>query len=193
MRDAIAKIPEGEWLETEDEDTPTLDRQDPLHPQDAKGSAQDVHRQPALAAEPDWAGLPDRVQEYKYFAYVTNYGRPLEEQFRFCVERSTLEANIKEYKADFDYDFLPCKEFGANKAYVAYVALARNLSIFFRLLTAPPTVNQWRMATFHARILRVCGNIKRHAGRWIITLPVWWPYKTVMESIIEACAALTPL
>src|SRR6266850_493116 len=132
-------------------------------------------------------------EKYKYFAYLTNLRAPLESQFRFCIERCTLEANIKEYKADFDYDFLPCQEFSANKAYVGYVALARNLSIFFRLLTAPPTVNRWRMATFQARVLRVCGNLRRIAGRWIVSLPTWWPYRTVMGVIGERCAALAPL
>ena len=132
-------------------------------------------------------------EKYKYFAYVTNYqGTPLE-QFRFSVERCTLEANIKEYKGDFNYDFLPCKELHANKAYVGYVALARNLSIFFRLWSAPQTVNRWTLGTFQERILRVCGNLKRVGGRWILSLPTWWPYRTIMNEMIERCATLTPI
>ena len=45
-----------------------------------------------------------------YFAYVANYRATVPEQFRFAIERCTLEANIKEYKTDFNYDFLPCAE-----------------------------------------------------------------------------------
>jgi hypothetical protein len=49
------------------------------------------------------------------------------------------------------------------------------------------------MATFQARILRVCGNIRRIAGRWIVSLPTWWPYRTVMRFMLGQSAALTPL
>ncbi|MBN1459196.1 MAG: IS1380 family transposase [Armatimonadetes bacterium] len=194
MRDAIAKIPESDWQESEDQDGHPLSvARISYCPKTWEQKPRTYIISRRLRPNPNGQRYLLQFEKYKYFAYLTNYRRPLEEQFRFCVERCTLEANIKEYKADFDYDYLPCKEFDANKTYVAYVALARNLSIFFRLLTAPPTVNRWRMATFHARILRVCGNIKRYAGRWIISLPVWWPYRTVMEGVIERCRALVPL
>ena len=133
------------------------------------------------------------AEKYKYFAYVTNYQGTAVEQFRFGVERCTLEANIKEYKSDFNYDFLPCQELHANKAYVGYVALARNLSLFFRLRSAPPTVNRWTLGTFQARMLRVCGNLKRSGKRWILTLPTWWPYQTIMNEMIERCGAQSPI
>jgi len=132
-------------------------------------------------------------ERYRYFAYVTNYRAPLASQFQFCVERCTLEANIKEYKGDFNYDFLPCAEFDANRAYVNYVVLARNLSIFFRLWSAPTTVNRWTLATFQARILRICGNLRRYKDRWILSLPTWWPYRTIIKGMIERCEARVPI
>lgn len=109
------------------------------------------------------------------------------------MERCTLEANIKEYKADLGYDFLPCAESHANRAYVNYVVLARNLSIFFRLWSAPSTVNRWTLGTFQARILRVCGNLRRYGDRWILSLPTWWPYRTIIEDMIERCEARVPI
>ena len=146
-----------------------------------------------LRPNPTGQGYLNDQEKYKYFAYVTNYQGTALEQFHFSVERCTLEANIKEYKGDFNYDFLPCKELHANKAYVGYVALARNLSIFFRLWSAPETVNRWTLGTFQARVLRVCGNLKRVGGRWILSLATWWPYRTIMEEMIKRCGALTPI
>jgi hypothetical protein len=193
LRDAIFKIPQEDWHEGENEAG---------HPV----SIARVHYKPKtwkkqrtfiisrrLRPDPTGQRYLLEAEKYKYFAYVINYRATLPEQFRFAVERCTLEANIKEYKGDFHYDFLPCKEFHANKAYVAYVVLARNLSIFFRLWSAPATVNRWTLGTFQARILQVCGNLRRYGDRWILSLPEWWPYRTVMNEMIERCGALTPL
>jgi hypothetical protein len=192
--DAVLKIPEDQWQEGENESGhPVSIARIHYCPKTWKVRERTFIISRRLRPNPSGQSYLIESEKYKYFAYITNFRGDLENQFRFCIERCTLEANIKEYKADFDYDFLPCQELGANKAYVGYVALARNLSIFFRLITAPPTVNRWRMATFQARILRVCGNLRRAANRWIVSLPVWWPYQTVMGFIMERCAAMAPL
>lgn len=194
MREAIFQIPEVEWQEGEnDSGHPVSIARIHYCPKTWKQKSRTFIISRRLRPNPNGQRYLLDSEKYKYFAYITNYHGTMENQFRFSIERCTLEANIKEYKADFDYDFLPCKELGANKAYVGYVALARNLSIFFRLLTAPPTVNRWRMVTFQTRILRVCGNLRRTAGRWIVSLPTWWPYRTVMGYIVERCAAFAPL
>jgi len=130
---------------------------------------------------------------YKYFAYVTNYRTTTFGQFKFGVERCSLESFIKENKKDFHYDLLPAAEFHANQAYVSYVTLARNLSIFFRLLTAPPTVNRWTFKMFQDRILRICGNLRRQGEGQILSLSQWWPYRTIFDQIAQRCEALTPL
>ncbi len=132
-------------------------------------------------------------EQYKYFAYVTNYRASMFGQFKFAVERCSLESYIKENKNDFHYDFLPASEFHANQAYVAYVTLSRNLSIFFRLLTAPATVNRWTFKTFQDRILRICGNLRRHRDGWSLCLPQWWPYQTIFTEIERRAEAVTPL
>ena len=132
-------------------------------------------------------------ETYKYFAYVTNYRASMFTQFKFAFERCSLESYIKENKNDFHYDFLPASEFHANQAYVAYVTLSRNLSIFFRLLTAPATVNRWAFKTFQDRIIQVSGNLRRHRKGWVLSLPKWWPYQTIFQEIARRCEAVTPL
>jgi hypothetical protein len=123
-------------------------------------------------------------EQYKYFAYVTNFQGPLFSQYSFCVERCSLESYIKEAKGDFDWQFLPCAELTANKAYLLHVQIAYNLAIFFKLLAAPNGVNRWTVETLRARILCICGNLRRRAGRWILSLPTWWPYRTVFAQLL---------
>ena len=193
LREAVSKIPESEWVEGENEagHPVSITRIHYCPKTWAKARTFIISRR--LRPNPTGQQYLIDAEKYRYFAYVTNYPRPLEEQFKFAVERCTLEANIKEYKSDFHYDFLPCGELSANQAYVAYVALARNLSIFFRLLAAPATVNRWTLGTFQARILRVCGNLRRRGKRYILSLPVWWPYRTIINQMIERCGALVPM
>lgn len=146
-----------------------------------------------LRPNPDGQETLFEFDRYKYFAYVTNYRAQPDAQFKFAVERCSLENFIKETKNNFNYDFLPCKEFNANQAYVAYVTLARNLSIFFRLLFAPNTVKRWTFKTFRQRLLRVPGNLRRQGDGWLLSLREDWPYRTIFEEVQERCDEFKPL
>jgi hypothetical protein len=126
-------------------------------------------------------------EQYKYFAYVTNFRGPLLSQFLFGVERCSLESFIKESKAGFDYHRLPCAERNANEAYLRHVQLAYNLAIFFKLALAPRGVNRWTIDTLRTRLFRVCGNLVRKAGRFTLSLPSWWPYRSVLSQIFRHC------
>ncbi|MHC4137585.1 MAG: transposase, partial [Planctomycetota bacterium] len=77
----------------------------------------------------------------------------------------------------------------ANQAYLLHVQIAYNLAIFFKLLAAPNGVNRWTIETIRARLLCVCGNLRRRAGRWILSLPAWWPYQTVFRQLMRRCDA----
>ena len=193
LRSRICEIDESEWEEgVNDAGEPYSSARIHYRPKTwRKGRTFIVSRR--LRPNPDGQEYLLDQERYRYFAYVTNYRAPLQTQFRFAVERCTLEANIKEFKGDFNYDFLPCAEFDANRAYVNYVVLSRNLSIFFRLWSAPETVNRWSLGTFQTRVLRVCGNLRRHGDRWILSLANWWPYRTIMDEMIERSGALTPI
>jgi len=127
-------------------------------------------------------------EHYKYFAYITNFRGPLLSQFQFGVERCSLESFIKESKAGFDYHRLPCAERNANEAYLRHVQLAYNLAIFFKLALAPRGVNRWTIDTLRTRLLRVCGNLVRKAGRFTLSLPSWWPYRSVLSQMLRRCS-----
>jgi len=123
-------------------------------------------------------------EKYKYFAYVTNYRAPLGTQWRFCVERCSLENFIKEGKRGFYYDALPCKELSANQAYLAHVQMAYNLVIWWKLFQTPAGINRWTVATLRERVWNVCGNLVKKAGRWVLSLPTWWPWRTIYERLV---------
>lgn len=131
---------------------------------------------------PLWEGV-----QYKYFAYVTCFEDTVLDQYKFCVERCSLEGFIKEGKLGFHYDHLPHEELSANQAYLSHVQMSYNLGIWFKLFNAPAPVNRWTVKTLRQRILNVCGNLTRQAGKWILSLPVWWPWKTVYQELARAC------
>jgi hypothetical protein len=125
-------------------------------------------------------------EKYKYYAYVTNHKGSVYEQFKFCVERCSLESFIKESKNGFRYDFLPCQELDANRAYLGHVQMAYNLSIWWKVLDAPSPVNRWTVDTLRTRILNVCGNLRKTAKGWILSLPKWWPWQTLYKQFAVA-------
>jgi hypothetical protein len=129
---------------------------------------------------------------YRYFAYVTNYRAPLRTQYQFAVERCSLESFIKESKAGFCYDAIPCRELNANLAFLAHVQLAYNLLLWWKLLLAPPGVSRWTIATIRARLFNVAGHLRRHAGAWLLALPIAWPWRTLHAQMARtACGFRT--
>lgn len=184
--DRIKSIPEDEWVEAHDE-------------RGRLCSVARIHYCPKTWEEKERTYVVSRRlkdlkgqqvlwdwERYKYFAYVTNYKAPLVTQFKFCVERCSLESFIKESKSGFHYAALPCKELDANRAYLGHVQMAYNLLIWFKLLKAPRTVNRWTVATLRTRIFCVCGNLTKEMGRWVLSLPALWPWRTLYAQLAAA-------
>lgn len=191
LREAIKAIPEAQWLEGEDEEgRPRSIARLRYRPKTWKKERtyiisrrlKDLRGQGVLW---EWA-------KYKYFAYVTNYRAQIFDQFKFCVERCTLESFIKEGKNGFRYEFLPCKELDANRAYLAHLQMAYNLFIWWKLLRAPAGVNRWTVETVRRRILNICGNLRRHLGGWILSLPRWWPWQSTYRQLALASGLPPP-
>ena len=125
-------------------------------------------------------------ERYRYFAYVTNYPASPVDQYRFCVERCSLESFIKESKNGFHYDALPCSELDANRAYLGHVQLAYNMLIWWKLFEMPQAVNRWTIDTIRTRLLAIPGQLKRSGNRWLLSLPRTWPWQ---PSYLEIAAA----
>jgi len=191
LREAIKAMPEGQWVEGEDQQgRPFSIARLRYRPKTWKRERTYIisRRLKDLKGQ----GVLWQWARYKYFAYVTNHRAPLVDQFRFCVERCTLESFIKESKNGFRYDFLPCKELYANRAYVGHIQMAYNLFIWWKLLRAPARVNRWTIETVRRRILNVCGNLRRHMGGWILSLPKWWPWQVTYGQLALASGLPPP-
>lgn len=189
LLEAIARIPEEKWSEAVDADGHycSLARisycpksWDQRRTFIISRRLRDLHGQALLLEE----------LRYDYFAYVTNYRRRLEEQFKFCVERCSLENCIKEAKNGLHYGALPHHEAHANRAYLAHVQLVYNLLLFWKLLEAPPGVDRWTVDTLRARILNVPANLIRRGLRWVLSLPKRWPWQFIFKLLVDpACAS----
>lgn len=182
LRDAVSKIQEDEWVEAEDEEgKPISVARIEYKPKSWEGDRKYTfiisrrlkcnHKQEVLFEE----------AKYKYFAYITNKVGVVVEQYKFCVERCTLERCIKETKLGFDMDSLPCMEYQANVAYIGHVQLAYNLMIFFKLLLLPLGINRWTIDTIRRRLIGIPGNLIHTARGWILNLPKLWPYKDIFR------------
>jgi hypothetical protein len=191
LRETIKAIPKGQWLEGEDEQgRPYSIARLRYRPKTWKRARTYIisRRLKGLKGQSvlwQWA-------KYKYFAYVTNHRGSLVERFNFCVERCTLESFIKESKNGFHYDFLPCKELAANLAYLGHIQMAYNLFIWWKLLRAPGGVNRWTIETVRRRLLNICGNLRSHMGKWVLSLPKWWPWQTVYVQLAVAAGIRPP-
>ena len=195
LRDRILAIPESQWVETEDEygQPISVARIHFCPPTWAKeGERERTYVVSRRLKEDPAQGMIWAGEKYKYFAYVTNFRSTVVEQFRFAVERCSLESFVKESKLGFHYDFLPCQEEMANKAYLGHIQLAYNLTIFWKRLATPRGINRWTVQTLRDRVLCIAGNVHREGKTWVVSLAQWWPYRTVYEQIWRRCENLAP-
>lgn len=192
LQRAILEIPDDAWEETTDEKGRPISIARIRYCPKTWGDRKRTYVISRRLKEDKSQGRLFAGEQYKYFAYVTNFRGPLLSQYLFCVERCSLESYVKEAKGGFDYAMLPCAELNANEAYLGHVQLAYNLAIFFKSGAAPKGVNRWTIATLRARVLCICGNLRQRAGRWLMSLPSWWPYQSVFRQMQQRLALAGP-
>lgn len=192
LRGTVWKIPEDEWIEAEDEEgKPISVARIEYKPKTWEGDKKYTFIISRRLKNPKQEVLFQEVK-YKYFAYITNKKGTVIEQFKFCVERCTLERCIKESKLGFCMDSLPCMEYQANVSYISHVQLAYNLMIFFKLLLLPLGINRWTMDTIRRRLIGIPGNLIHTARGWILNLPKLWPYKDIFRHAERKLFLLEP-
>ncbi len=79
------------------------------------------------------------------------------------------ENRIKELKADFAADRMPCQNFDANALYFALCALAYNLFTLFRMFL-PACFESTRAKTIRWRIFALAGKVVRHGRKLYLKL-----------------------
>jgi hypothetical protein len=61
--------------------------------------------------------------------------------------------------------------------------MAYNAILWWKLFRTPAGVNRWTIATLRERVFNICGNLVKEAGRWVLSLPTWWPWRTLYEQL----------
>jgi hypothetical protein len=79
------------------------------------------------------------------------------------------ENRIKELKADFAADRVPCQNFDANALYFSLCALAYNLFALFRMFL-PACFESTRAKTIRWRIFALAGKVVRHGRKLCLKL-----------------------
>jgi hypothetical protein len=186
LRTAMLEIPENAWVESYDEKARICEVARIRYKPKTWDKERTYIISRRLKKDADQGRL-FKGEQYKYFAYVTNKKGSVVNQYRFCVERASLENFIKESKGPFDYSRLPCAETNANEAYLRHVQVAYNLALFFKWRFCPNGVNRWTIQTLRDRLLCICGNLRRAGNRWLLSLPDWWPYQTIFNRLKRNC------
>ncbi|MCL5942544.1 MAG: transposase [Actinobacteria bacterium] len=85
---------------------------------------------------------------------------------------------------------LPSDKFGTNATWLAFPVIAHNLGLWVNSLGlggAP-----LRMNTFEHRYLALPGRLTRPARRFLLSLPVAWPWRETFTAALARLRALPP-
>ena len=111
------------------------------------------------------AVLFKQVQDYDYFAFITNIGaheKSAEALIKFYRKRGNAENYIRELKYGFDLKHYPCLKLTANKAYGLIAAFAHNLMRFLSLRECASRPQFSKAIRF--RFIHLPVQVVRHAG-----------------------------
>jgi hypothetical protein len=179
VKEAIARIPEGEWI--------TIDYTEGGQAQVAqttyKGDRLIVRRTRLIGPQaelwPDW----------RHHAFVTDRtgdAVALDEDHR---RHAVTELAIRDLKEGAGMNHCPSGKFSANAAWLVLAALAHNLlrwACALGLGIQGPVVAK----TIRRRFIALPGRLTRSARRWTLHLPSGWPWR---EAFLGAVARLRAL
>lgn len=113
---------------------------------------------------------------WDYQAIVTNLPWPAEDIWHFYNQRCTCENTIKELKYGLGLDHIGKTKFLANAADMWLKILAYNCLLGFKQ-QLPEKERRFTIARIQRLLLQVPGELTRHARKWTLHLPEWWPYQ----------------
>lgn len=98
------------------------------------------------------------------------------------------ENRIKELKADFAADRMPCQDFDANALYFSLCALAYNLFALFRMFL-PACFESMRAKTIRWRIFDLAGKVVHHGRK--LSLKLKQAHHDLLKNILGRLSALS--
>ncbi len=143
----------------------------------------DSHRRIVLIRTTDYAdnGQMRLFDLWNYQAIATNLDWEPEDIWRFYNQRCTSENYIKELKEGVHIDNISKNDFLANAADLWLKCMAYNCLLAMKY-SLSIRESSYTLNRFRRMLIQIPAILTRHARRWILHLPRWWPYKGLWEA-----------
>jgi hypothetical protein len=179
VTDAIATIPESDWITLED------------YPEDGEAQIAQtiVGQQRLVVRRTRLVGAQAKLwPDWRYFPLLTNRTDPLEIVEAEHRQHAIVELTIRDLK-DQALAHFPSGQFNANSAWTVIASLAHNLTRWTTVIGLPG--HPVRAArTLRRRLLQIPGRLTHTARRWTLHLPARWPWQ---HDFIRALARIRAL
>ena len=182
LKKEIQSYEEGQWQPLLNEEGLPTDNQSTLRLVHTMGKSQNaftliVQRRPIKGQqEMDFDDSPDQetfqsgAYLYRAIAVSPDFELTDSQWVHWYNQRGEHSENrIKELKADFAANRMPCQNFNANALYFSLCALAYNLFALFRMFL-PVCFESTRAKTIRWRIFALAGKVVRHGRKLYLKL-----------------------
>jgi len=151
-----------------------------------KANCWDTNRRIVLVRSTEYAtnGQQRLFDLWDYQAIATNLDWAPEDIWRFYNQRCNSENYIKELKYGVNIDNIGKEEFWPNAADLWIKCLAYNCLLAFKQRLAGKA-KRYSLARLRRMLILIPGIITRHARRWTLHLPRWWPFKRLWRQAVQ--------
>ena len=131
------------------------------------------------------------LKGYSFQVIVTNIEEgKSEEVWRFYNDRANVENMIKEGILGYGLDVTPSHWYGGNVAHFFLVMLAYNLMNWFKEKVLGQKKEKRMAKWIRQRFLLIAGKLVKRGRKWILNLPVNWPWREEYEKAEQRLEAL---
>jgi DDE family transposase len=166
VSDAIAQIPEADWITLED----YPEGGEAQIAETTYGGRRMIVRRTRLVGPqaelwPDW----------RHFPFLTNRSEVITTVEAEHRQHAVIELTIRDLK-DQALQHFPSGQFNANGAWTVIAAIAHNLARWTSLIGLPDQTPR-TARTLRRRLLAIPGRLTRTARQWTLHLPARWPWQ----------------
>lgn len=129
--------------------------------------------------------------DWRYHAFVTNLEGSTVDVDRFHRDHAGVELAIRDLKDGAGLEHCPSGRFFANAAWLACAVLAHNLCRWTARLGGVHPHDQLTVArTIRSRLLTLPGRLVNRSRRWVLRLPLHWPWADTFHTALHRIRAL---
>ncbi len=143
----------------------------------------DTRRRIVLIRSTDYAdnGQLRLFDLWDYQAIATNLDWDPEDVWHFYNKRCTSENYIKELKYGVHINNISKNDFFANSADLWLKCIAYNCLVAMKC-RLPGKERHYTLNRLRRILIAIPAILTKHARRWLLHLPEWWPYKNLWET-----------